>query len=123
MKLLYNQGKATYLFLVLRAENFFNKLGTLLCPTLSNSFILRQSQPRSVSLFTTEEEGWFTRRGEICVDELFVRMNMDLDGYLNRQEINRYLKVTQPSLGKEQVFLPFSLSLHISREKNLRKRL
>jgi hypothetical protein len=35
-------------------------------------------------------------------------MNMDLDGYLNRQEINRFLKVTQPELEKSEVCLSLS---------------
>lgn len=65
---------------------------------------LRSSQPNNVSLLTANEvDGWFTRRGERCIEELFIRLNMDLDGYLNRKEIKRFLKVTQPELPKQEV--------------------
>jgi len=61
----------------------------------------KKTQPTPVRLLN-EGGVAFTRAGDKCVQEVFERLNMDMDGYLSRKEIIRFLKATQPQMESEQ---------------------
>lgn len=73
------------------------------CTTGGKFFQQQQSsEKKNARILNLEAEGTFTKLGSICFDEVFTRLNMDLDGALNRQEINRFIKTTQPQLNSNQ---------------------
>mmetsp|Transcript_13399 Transcript_13399/g.20147 ORF Transcript_13399/g.20147 Transcript_13399/m.20147 type:complete len:898 (-) Transcript_13399:183-2876(-) len=71
------------------------------CTTGSEFSRLKVSNARSNrALLTTDNDGRivFTATAKLCLEEIFDRMNMDMNCHLSKNEIKRYISVTQPSL-------------------------
>lgn len=55
------------------------------------------SLPGPVTLLNKEGTE-LSEDAEHCFKEVFDRMNMDMDGYMNKKEIKKFLKVIQPGV-------------------------
>lgn len=55
-------------------------------------------------LYLLSEDGnSLSEMAEPCFREIFDRMNMDMDGYMNKKEIKKFLKAIQPGLESDYV--------------------